>query len=117
MQIDLNLIKEIINNNKDLLLTLSTNSCIIENEDFAKMLMSILHLKEELATRYNVKMEDYELQHFKSDIETCYRLLTLEWVQYMKFLSNKYPFLFTKALINNPFDTRCKKEKDTVYLN
>ena len=34
----------------------------------------------------------------------------------MKYLSEEYPVLYCKALINNPFDTRSKREKDKCYL-
>ena len=36
--------------------------------------------------------------------------------EYMKYLSEEYPVLYCKALINNPFDTRSKSEKDKCYL-
>ena len=42
----------------------------------------------------------------------AYKYLTIEWAEYMKYLSEEYPVLYCKALINNPFDTRSKSEKD-----
>ena len=44
----------------------------------------------------------------------AYKYLTIEWAEYMKYLSEEYPVLYCKALINNPFDTRSKREKISV---
>ena len=50
------------------------------------------------------------------DLMAVYKYLTIEWAEYMKYLSKNYPSLYCKALINNPFDTRDKKEKDKCFL-
>ncbi len=115
-KINLNSIKSNLEKNIDLLITLLTNDSLLDHENFTEMLMSIMHLKEELSSRYNTGIEKYELEHIKKDIETAYKYLAIEWAQYMKYLKNNYPVLFTKALINNPFDDRSKKEKDIIYL-
>ena len=61
-------------------------------------------------------MKDYELKHIEKDIMLAYKYLTIEWAEYMKYLSEEYPVLYCKALINNPFDTRDRVEKDMCYL-
>ena len=38
------------------------------------------------------------------DIKRTYKALMNEWVNYMEHLSLEYPYLFTTALITNPFD-------------
>lgn len=115
-KINLKNIKTNLEKNRDLLITLLTNDSLLDHENFTEMLMAIMHLKEELNSRYNTEIEKYELEHIEKDIETAYKYLAIEWAQYMKYLKNNYPVLFTKALINNPFDDRCKKEKDIIYL-
>ena len=55
-------------------------------------------------------------KHIEKDIMLAYKYLTIEWAEYMKYLSEEYPVLYCKALINNPFDTRSKGEKDKCYL-
>ena len=45
-----------------------------------------------------------------------YKYLTIEWAEYMKYLSKNYPSLYCKALINNPFDNRDKRIKDKCFL-
>lgn len=115
-KIDVKSLKDKLDSNKDLLVTLISNNNLHTNEKFTEMLMSLMHLKEELDSRYTTGINDYELVHLEKDISCCYGLLTYEWAEYMKYLSSNYPVLFSKALINNPFDNRCKKEKDSLYL-
>ena len=109
-------IRKNLDANKDLLISLIANENLIEHETFTEMLMSIMHLREELNTRLSMDMQEYELEHIEKDIMLAYKYLTIEWAEYMKYLSEEYPVLYCKALINNPFDTRSKSEKDKCYL-
>lgn len=115
-KINLKNIQTQLDNNKDLIITLLTNNNLLEHETFTEMLMAIIHLKDELNSRYNDNIEEYEINHISKDIEVAYKYLTIEWAKYMEYLRDNYPVLFTKALINNPFDNRSKKEKDKLYL-
>lgn len=115
-KIDLIALEKKLNTQKDLIINLITNPMLIEHEEFSDMLMSILHLREELSSRCCHELEVYEIQHLEIDINVAYKYLVFEWVQYMKQLKLNYPQLFLKALINNPFDKRSLKEKDCSYL-
>ena len=115
-KIDLIALEKKLNTQKDLVINLITNPMLIEHEEFSEMLMSILHLREELSSRCSHNLEAYEVQHLELDINVAYRYLAFEWVQYMKQLKANYPQLFLKALINNPFDKRSLKEKECNYL-
>lgn len=115
-KIDLEQLKYKLDSNKDLFITLISNNNLHVNEEFTDMLMSLMHLKEELDTRYVTGIKEYELDHIQKDISRSYKFLTEEWAEYMKYLSQNYPVLFSKALINNPFDNRCKREKDSLYI-
>ena len=97
-------------------MNLIINENIHEHEEFTDMLMSLLHVKEEIDSRYNDKIEAFELEHLASDMTVAYKYLTLEWCEYMNYLNKNYPRLFVRALIDNPFDNRDKKEKDKIYL-
>jgi hypothetical protein len=116
-KLDLNFLQSLLDENRDLLITLITNESLLDHETFTEMIMSLMHLKEELNSRYSDDIEEYEVEHIQKDIEIAYKYLTIEWFEYMKYVSNNYPTLFLKALINNPFDRRSKKEKDSIYLN
>jgi hypothetical protein len=115
-KVNLENLKRPMDDNRELLITLITNENLLEHEKFTELLMSIVHLREELSSRFTNEVAEYEIDHIKSDLEAVYRYLTIEWIWYMKYLRLNYPRLFTKALINNPFDNRSKKEKDSIYL-
>jgi hypothetical protein len=46
--------------------------------------------------------------HLNGDMVRSYRLITIEWVNYMKYLKNNYPYLFSLAMRRNPFDKSAK---------
>lgn len=115
-EIDLIALEEKLDAQKDLVINLVTNPMLIEHEEFSDMLMSMLHLREELTSRCSHKLENYEIMHLEKDINVAYKYLAFEWVQYMKQLKGNYPQLFLKALIMNPFDKRSLKERERKYL-
>ena len=115
-KINLKDIRNRLDNNKDLLINLISNGSLLEHETFTEMLMTIMHLKEELDTRYSKDIEEYEIKHIEKDLMDVYKYLTIEWAEYMKYLSRNYPSLYCKALINNPFDNRDRKVKDKYFL-
>lgn len=115
-KIDILALERKLNNQKDLVINLIANPMLIEHEEFSDMLMSIMHLREELTSRCSHKLEEYEIRHLEKDINVAYKYLTFEWVQYMKQLKGTYPQLFLKALIMNPFDKRSLKEREEKYL-
>jgi len=51
---------------------------------------------------HNLRKFLYE--HLAGDIKRVYSLLIHEWVDYMKHLKDKYPYLFSLAMRTNPFD-------------
>lgn len=110
---DLNLILE---KNKNFLIDLMISSVIDEDEEFSIMVMAVVHLRDEFATRRSNGLEEYEVLHIKKDVENAYRLLTYQWVDYMKHLKEFYMQLFAKALIQSPFDDRSNLEKDKEFL-
>lgn len=114
--IDLTVIKDSLHESKNLLVILISNEYLHDHETFTETIMALFHLKEEIDTRYNIDIKEYEKEHLESDISQVYRYLTYMWCHYINYLSYNYPSLYVKALINNPFDTRSKKEKDEVYL-
>lgn len=116
-KINIDAIKNILSKNRDFLMNLIINENIHEHEEFTDMLMALLHVKEEIESRYSDKIQPFELEHLASDMAIAYKYLTLEWCEYMNYLNKNYPRLFVRALIDNPFDNRDKKEKDKLYLD
>lgn len=115
-KIDIDTLKNELTKDRDFLMNLISSENLHEHETFTEMIMSLMHLKEEIDTRCCEDVEKYEMEHIAADLSIAYRYLTIEWCQYMKYLSKNYPRLFVKALINNPFDNRDKRIKDSIYL-
>jgi hypothetical protein len=80
------------------------NTDLVENEQFAELLWAAVHLRDELAARTTfIKLPESDIAHLVNDMKRVYSLLTLQWIDYMQYLKNRYPFLFSLALRTNPF--------------
>jgi hypothetical protein len=77
----------------------------MEHESFTDLSLAIFHLTEELARRPSLEgLPRSDMAHLAVDIGRTYRLLVLEWLNYMKYLKGSYPYLFHLAMRTNPFD-------------
>jgi len=92
---------------KDFLLRLLENPNIFEHEAFTDLLRAVFHLTEELVARNDFgKLPVSDFDHLAGDIKRAYILLVHEWLDYMKYLKNNYPYLFSLAMRTNPFDQK-----------
>lgn len=90
---------------RDFLVRLLENPMILEKERFTDTLLALFHLAEELECREEFAcLPASDLEHLGGDMARIYRLLVLEWVEYMRYLKEHYPYLFSLALRKNPFD-------------
>jgi len=81
------------------------NPVILEHQSFTGLLQSVFHLTEELERRKNLDaLPAADIEHLAGDINRVYRLISGEWLSYMKYLKNNYPYLFSLAIRTNPFD-------------
>lgn len=109
-RIDLNLgdladLRERLIPRREFLLRLLENPNLLEHESFTGLLMAVFHLMEELAARSDVRqLPDADRHHIAGDMKRIYGLLTAEWLDYMKYLHEHYPYLFSFAMRTNPFD-------------
>jgi voltage-gated potassium channel len=88
----------------DMLVRQMENADIIENETFAELLWAVIHLRDELAARPSLEnLPQTDIIHIANDVKRAYSLLTMQWIDYMQYLKNRYPFLFSFALRTNPF--------------
>lgn len=116
-KIDLEGLRKFLDIQDNFILNLLTNPIMDEYSDVSKMLIALLHLRDELVTRNSEgHLKGYEKNHITRDICKAYLHLLIQWVEYMKILKGYYPSLFVKALINSPFDRRPQWEKDKEYL-
>ena len=89
----------------DLLLRLLENPSLLERESFTETLRAVFHLKEELLYRDDIsQLPESDKKHLVGDIKRAYRLLTHQWLDYMMYLKENYPYLFSLAMRTNPFD-------------
>ena len=103
-RLDLEGMHRYLNGKGDLLVRQLENADIIENETYAELLWAVVHLRDELAARPSfTNLPATDITHIANDAKRAYSLLTLQWIDYMQYLKNRYPFLFSLALRTNPF--------------
>lgn len=103
--IDLEDLKAYLGNRRDFLLRLLENPMLLEHQTFTELLRAVFHLAEEISRRECLSgLPESDCGHLKGDVERIYRLLSLEWLSYMKHLHTHYPYLSSLAMRTNPFD-------------
>ncbi|HOP47458.1 MAG TPA: hypothetical protein PK874_07325 [Desulfobacteraceae bacterium] len=111
-KVDIDSLRNFLIGQKDFFLRLLENPSLLEHESFTELLRAIFHLTEELALAgrkdlLNLPAVNYE--HLSGDIKRAYSLLIYQWLDYMKYLKNNYPYLFSLAMRTNPFDQKCQR--------
>jgi hypothetical protein len=90
---------------RDFLVRLLENPILLEHESFTELLRAVFHLTEELASREDLqKLPATDYAHLAGDVKRAYVLLVHQWLDYMKYLKDNYPYLFSLAMRTNPFD-------------
>jgi hypothetical protein len=86
-----------------LLLRLLENPILLEKGSFTELLRAVFHLREELLHRDDLsQLPESDYAHLAGDIKRVYPLLLSEWLEYMKYLKENYPYLFSLAMRTNP---------------
>ncbi len=79
---------------------------MLEHESFTELLRAVFHLAEELTYREDVNhLSDIDRQHIGGDITRAYVQLVHQWIDYMHYQKDHYPYLFSLSMRTNPFDT------------
>ena len=105
-KIDLKKLSRFLKHKREFLVNLLQNPNLLQHEDFTEMLMAVFHLTEELAARDLNQLSEEDLEHTKTDIERAYNKLTYQWLQYMEYTREHYPYFFLFAMRTNPFDEK-----------
>jgi hypothetical protein len=93
------------------LIRLLENPNLLEHESFTEVLRAVFHIVEELEHRKNIKqLSKNDRNHIAGDVKRAYNLLVFEWLSYMKYLKDNYPYLFSFAMRLNPFDENATAE-------
>ena len=95
----------------DFLLRLLENPNLLEHESFTELLQAVFHLFDELNNRKDIKkLSENDYKHIAGDIKRSYSRLVHEWLDYMHYLKDNYPYLFSLAMRLNPFDEKATPE-------
>jgi hypothetical protein len=104
-RVDLVSLREFLDGNVDFLLRIVENPTVFEHESFTDLILAVTHLTEELKVRDDIsQLPPTDIAHLEGDMERVYTRLVPEWLQYMEYLKNHYPYLFSLAMRQNPFD-------------
>ena len=102
--IDLKILDDFLKEKGDLLVRELENPDLVEHEYFTELLWAVVHLRDELLARGSLSgLPESDMAHLANDVVRIYRLLTLQWINYLQYLKGAYPFLFSLALRTNPF--------------
>lgn len=108
---DLQSLKAFLSSERGFLLALLGNPNLLEHARFTDLLWAVFHLMEELDYRKDItRLSEKDYNHISGDMKRVYTLLIYEWLEYMKHLMNKYPYLFSLAIRTNPFDLNASPE-------
>ncbi len=103
--------RDLMSRHRGLLVQLLENPIILEHETFTNALRAVFHMTEELQYRKALEtISDADLAHLNGDVSRAYGLLIGEWVSYLGYLKNNYPYLFSLAIRTNPFDINASPE-------
>ena len=81
------------------------NPNLLEHESFTEALRAVFHLTEELESRRELTgLPEADRRHLAGDATRANARLVDEWLDYMKHLKDRYPYLFSLAIRTNPFD-------------
>jgi len=99
-------INRFLNEKSEIFLRLIENPTLQDHEKFTELLIAILHLKEELTARKQLKrLPEPDRLHLTGDCNRVYLKLLDHWIDYMWYIKDRYPFLFSLAVRQNPFDS------------
>ena len=101
--IDLCAIKNILVEHSNLFVTLISNESILQHQIFTDLLMSVIHLRDEIIFIEKDKDSGFNINHLENDVIRVYKNISIQWISYLEYLSKSYPFLYNNAIRVNPF--------------
>ena len=89
---------------KDQILRLFENANLMEHDSFTDMLWAAYHVYDELRSRDSLEnLPAADTRHLNMDVERAAGLLMIEWLESMRILKVKYPYLYSLAVRKCPF--------------
>lgn len=102
-KIDYTQLKDLVISGRDILSSLVSNENILEHETFADLLMSLMHLRDEIIFMEHKELTQDDWIHIKGDLIRVYKNLTFQWINYLAHLKLFYPYQYSGAIKFNPF--------------
>jgi hypothetical protein len=91
---------------RSFLLSLLENPNLLEDESFTDVLWAVFHLDEELEARSSLsELPETDIQHLAGDVRRLYCFLVTEWLEHVKHLKARYPYLYSLVLRTHPFQS------------
>ena len=107
-KIDYIQLKDLVISGRDILSSLISNENILEHETFADLLMSLMHLRDEIIFMEHKELTQEDWTHIKGDLIRVYKNLTFQWINYLAHLKIFYPYQYNGAIKFNPFTLNIK---------
>ncbi|CEN82602.1 hypothetical protein [Paraclostridium sordellii] len=101
--IDLCSIKNILLENNNLFVTLISNENVFQHQIFTDLLMSVVHLRDEIIFMEKDDSLELNINHLENDVIRVYKNISIQWISYLEYLNKSYPFLYNNAIRVNPF--------------
>jgi len=102
---DLEGLRSFLAGRSDFLIRLLEHPVLLEHESFTELLRAVFHLREELLSRGDLsRLPESDYAHLAGDIRRAYTFLVHQWLNYMRYLKENYPYLFSLSMRTNPFD-------------
>lgn len=96
-------LRELLMGQRQFLLRLLENPNLLEDERFTDALWAVFHLGDELKRRKDLRaVPESDFAHLTLDMERAYRCLIVEWLQHLRHLKARYPYLYSIAIRTNP---------------
>lgn len=104
-------LKTLLEEKRRFLIELLNSPSLTEHTSFSSLVFSLVHLSDELSYRPDLlTIPDSDLEHLQNDALRVFRNLLIEWLNYLRFTKEKYPYLFSLAVRTNPFTAELKVE-------
>lgn len=98
-------LRKILKEKRMFLIYLLQNPNLMEKTAFSNLLLSLFHLEDELELRTDMnKITENDFNHIIGDIDRVYCRLTYEWILYLEFLNEHYPYMSSIVKRTNPFN-------------
>ena len=92
-----------LNEKKTQILRLFENPSLLEHDRFTDMLWAVYHVHDELRSREGFdQLPSSDVIHLAGDIQRAAQLLLIEWLESMRQLKTRYPYLYSLAVRKCP---------------